>query len=136
MYCPLFIKTDYSLLSSLIKVDDLILALKRYNISSFAFCDNNLFGVMEIVNKCKKNDIKAIIGLEIKFNNNRILLYAKSDVGYHNLCHIETIKNDTSLNVDILSKYSKDIICISFMDNDDRKILNEIYSDFYIGVNN
>ncbi len=136
MYCPLFIKTDYSLLSSLIKVDDLILALKRYNISSFAFCDNNLFGVMEIVNKCKKNDIKAIIGLEIKFNNNRILLYAKSDVGYHNLCHIETIKNDTSLNVDILSKYSKDIICIAFMDNDGRKILNEIYSDFYIGVNN
>ena len=28
MYCPLYIKTDYSLLSSLIKVDDLIENLK------------------------------------------------------------------------------------------------------------
>ena len=34
MYSPLFVKTDYSLLSSLIKVDDLIENLKKKNISS------------------------------------------------------------------------------------------------------
>ena len=51
MYCPLYIKTDYSLLSSLIKVDDLIENLKKKGISSCGIADDNLYGTMEIVKK-------------------------------------------------------------------------------------
>ena len=43
MYNPLYIKTDYSLLSSLIKIDNLINYLKKYNITSCAIVDDNLF---------------------------------------------------------------------------------------------
>ena len=46
-YVPLWIKTDYSLLSSLIKIDNLIETLVKYNISSCAICDDNLYGAKE-----------------------------------------------------------------------------------------
>ena len=74
MYTPLFIKTDYSLLSSLIKIDDLITKCKKLNITSIAICDNNLFGTMELIHKCNRENIKPIIGLDLKINEERILL--------------------------------------------------------------
>ena len=135
MYCPLYVKTDYSLLSSLIKIDNLILLLKKYNIPSCAIVDDNLFGTMEIIKKFKKNNIKPVIGLEIKLNNESILLYAKTTIGYHNLIHIETIKNNEELTLDILKKYNKDIIAISLSIDMYQKI-KEIYEDLYIGINN
>ena len=57
-YTPLWIKTDYSILSSLIKIDDLISMLKSLEIKSAAICDDNLYGAMEFYTKCIKNDIK------------------------------------------------------------------------------
>ena len=62
-YTPLWIKTDYSILSSLIKIDDLISTLKSLEIKSDAICDDNLYCAMEFYTKCIKNDIKQIIGL-------------------------------------------------------------------------
>ena len=130
MYCPLYIKTDYSLLSSLIKTDKLLKYLKDNGFTSFAFCDNNLYGVMEITKKCEKLGLKAIIGLEIKIDEDTLLLYAKNNNGYHNLVKIETIKNN-GLTIDILKKYNEDLICIAFNNK-----YEKIYKDFYIGVNN
>ena len=91
MYSPLYIKTEYSLLSSLIKIDDLILKCKTCNINSLAICDDNLFGTMEFIKKCNKNNIKPIIGLDIKYLSSNILLYAKNINGYHNLIKLEGI---------------------------------------------
>ena len=56
-YAPLWIKTDYSILSSLIKIDDLIDILSSNNINVAAICDDNLYGVMEFYDKCKKSNI-------------------------------------------------------------------------------
>ena len=56
MYTPLYIKTDYSLLNSLVKIDDLIPKLKKLNITSCAICDDNLYGTMEFINKLSKNN--------------------------------------------------------------------------------
>ena len=67
-YAPLFIKTDYSLLSSLIKIDDLISYLKKYDINKVAVCDDNLLYAAEFYNKCILNDIKPIFGLEINLD--------------------------------------------------------------------
>ena len=83
-YAPLWIKTDYSILSSLIKIDDLIDILSSNNINVAAICDDNLYGVMEFYDKCKKSNIKPIIGLEVKLEYT-ILLYAKNYHGYQNL---------------------------------------------------
>ena len=58
MYTPLYIKTDNSLLSSMIKIDDLIEFAKVNNIKALTSTDNNMLGVMDFYKKCIKNDIK------------------------------------------------------------------------------
>ena len=87
-YIPIRIKTNYSLLTSLIKIDDLIAKCKELGINTLAICDDNMYGVMEFYKACKNNDIKPIIGLEIKIDEKSILLYAKDYIGYQNLCYI------------------------------------------------
>ena len=57
MYTPLYIKTDNSLLSSLINIDELIKYALKNNISSLSITDNNMYGVIEFYNKCIINNI-------------------------------------------------------------------------------
>ena len=103
-YVPLWIKTDYSILSSLIKIDDLINKLTSLDISSCAICDDNLFGAMEFYNKCKSNGIKPIIGLEINLSF-PVLLYAKNYKGYQALCNIDTLKNEGKLDNKVIYRW-------------------------------
>lgn len=110
-YVPFWIKTDYSILSSMIKIDDLINKLSELKISACAICDDNLFGVMEFYTKCKKNNIKPIIGLEIKLDY-IILLYAKNYHGYQNLCNINTLVSKKELTIENLKNYLEDLVCI------------------------
>ena len=62
MYIPLGIKSDYSLLQSLIKIPELIEYLKINSITACGLLDDNLFGSMNFYNSCLSNDIKPIIG--------------------------------------------------------------------------
>ena len=131
MYTPLYVKTDYSLLSSLIKIDDLIENLKKKNLTSCAIVDNNLYGTMEIVKKFEKNNIKPIIGLDL----DNILLYVKNKTGYYNLVKIETLKNK-NIDIDtVLINKTEGLICICFNKKDYEKY-EEKFSDIYIGVKN
>ena len=107
-YIPLRIKTNYSLLTSLIKIDDLIAKCKENDINTIAICDDNMYGVMEFYKACKSNNIKPIIGLEIKIDDNSILLYAKDYIGYQNLCYISS--NDKT--IDVLKENNESLICI------------------------
>ena len=129
MYCPLFVKTDYSLLSSLIKIDDLIENLKKKNISSCGIVDNNLYGTMEIVHKFEKAGIKPIIGLDL----NKILLYVKNETGYYNLVKIETLKNKEELSFEVLKEFCEGLVCICF-DRDTYVKFKDIYKEIYVGV--
>ena len=54
MYIPLFNVTNYTLLSSLLKIDDLIDYTKNNNISTISITDTNMFGTMEFIKKCEK----------------------------------------------------------------------------------
>lgn len=132
-YAPLWIKSDYSILTSLIKIDDLINTLSLNNVGVAAICDDNLFGCMEFYNKCKKHGIKPIIGLEVHLEYT-ILLYAKNYKGYQNLCNINTLISDKKLNFDSLKKYLSDLIVVvpfKYMDKiDELKLLAE---DIFIG---
>ena len=131
MYTPLYVKTDYSLLSSLIKIDELVENLKKKNISSCAVVDDNLYGTMEIIHKFNKAGIKPIIGLDLK----EILLYAKTKEGYYNLVKIETLKNKDELSQEKLLKYSKDLILICFNKEIYSKY-KDYFNDIYIGITN
>ncbi len=110
-YVPLFIKTDYTLLTSLIKVDSLIDKITNLGIDTCAICDDNLYGTMEFYNKCLKNNIKPIIGLEINIEY-KVLLYAKNYEGYQNLCNINTLKNEGELTEKKLLKHLSNLLII------------------------
>ena len=128
MYTPLYIKTDYSLLSSLIKIDDLIVKLKELGITSCGICDDNLYGTMEFIHKCEKEGIKPVIGLDLK----NILLFAKTKKGYYNLVKIETYKNFDKLEDSVLKKYKDDLICVA-LDKESYDKYN-FFSDIFMGV--
>ena len=96
------IKTDYELLSSLIKVKDLISYAKNNNINTLGVTDSNLFSFMEFYELCKKSNIKPIVGIDITIDNKKIILYAKNFKGYQNLCKIVSEKNTNDLNIEVL----------------------------------
>ena len=111
MYAPLNIKTCNSLLTSMIKIKDLIDIAQKQNIKALTITDNNMYGALEFYFACTKANIKPIIGLEISIKE-KIILYAMSYEGYQNLVKITTEKSEKTLNIDILNKYSKDLVCL------------------------
>lgn len=134
MQIPLKITTDYSLLKSTIRIDDLLAFLKERNIPSCALVDENLYGVMEFYNKCLKNNIKPIIGLDITINENHFYLYAKNYKGYQNLLKIHTITTERELNFVDLEIRQKDImVIVPFASLSLYQEINKIFEIVYIG---
>lgn len=137
MYTPLYIKTDNSLLSSLINIDELIKCALKNNISSLSITDNNMYGVIEFYNKCIINNIKPIIGLELTIENKKIILYCIDNNGYKNLIKLSTINSEKTIDYDNLKKYSASLICIVlYKDMDIYETLEKIYEKIYIGYKN
>ena len=135
-YVPLWIKTDYSILSSLIKIDDLIKTLLDNNITACAISDDNLYGAIEFYNKCRKNNIKPIIGLEVNLEYT-VLLYAKNYHGYQNLCNINTLISEEKLNNDNLIKYLSDLVIVLPYEYKDKIDELKLHSeDVFIGYSN
>ena len=112
MFVPLKVTTDYSLLKSTIKVDELISFLKKKNIMAVGICDEFLYGTMEFYNKCLANNIKPIIGLDITLNNHHIYLYAKNYRGYQTLLKLNTIKTEREIGIMDLELYHLNILAI------------------------
>ena len=134
MYIPLYVKSNYTFLSSLINIDKLVKKCKDKNITQVALCDNNMIATMYFYKTCKNSDIKPIIGLEVKIEE-KILLYAKNYNGYKNLIKIATLKD--KLNLEILKKYKDDIICIiPYKSLSSYNILKDIFINTFIGVSN
>ena len=137
MYIPLYNITNYSLLSSLLKIDDLIEYTKKNNISSISITDSNMFGTMEFIKKCESNKIKPIIGLEILLENIIIVLYAKNYDGYKNLIKLSTIQSERIITIEELEKYNNNLIGIlPFSFKNDYNDLKKIYKELYLGYKN
>ena len=136
MYTPLFVKTDNSLLSSLITIDSLMKKCVEKEITSVAICDDNLYGVMDFYHGCLNNKIKPIIGLDLSFGEIRILLYAKNNKGYYNLIKLETLKNKNELDLETFKKYASNLVGIApYDDIDSYFVLSNVLEDIYIGFN-
>lgn len=135
-YAPMWIKSDYTILSSLIKIDDLISTLKEKD-AKFAFiCDDNLFGAMEFYTKCIKNNIKPIVGLEVKLDY-ILLLYARNYKGYQNLCNISTLIEEKKLTEKILIKYLDDLVVVIPYKYKEKEETLSLYNDsLFIGYQN
>lgn len=131
MYAPLYVKTNNSLLESMIRIEELIEFAKANNIKALTITDNRMYGVMEFYKACISNDIKPIIGLEIIMET-KIVLYAKDILGYKNLVKLSTIASERILTVDELKMYSQNLICIIPYDSINLyETLSTFYNDIY-----
>lgn len=137
MYIPMGVKTDNSLLQSLIKIKDLIPFLKEHNITACGILDNRLYGVMEFYFSCLNNDIKPIIGLDVEVNKKRIYLYAKNYNGYKSLLKINSVIEERELTIIDLKEHNDEVLCIlpydTYIFYDE---LKNIYKDLYLGYCN
>lgn len=119
---PIYLKTVYSFLTSLITIDDLINFAKNNNLNSLCICDDNMYGVMEFITKCNKNNIKPIVGLDL----DKCLLFAKDYNGYQNLLKLCSIKTERELDINDFRKYSSSLVAFT---ND--SLLRSIYEDSF-----
>ena len=133
MLCALEVKSCYSILSSLNRIDVLMKKAKELGYSSLAITDvNNMFGVYEFYLACLNSGIKPIIGMEITYNDGRYILIAKNNNGYKNLIKIATIISDRKINIEDLTMYSQDIILIMPYACFDEEFI-QIFEEYFIG---
>lgn len=131
-YTALQVKTSYSILESLNNINELVSKANNLGYTSFAITDNNnLFGVMEFYLECKKYNIKPIIGIELNFNDNKILLYAKNNQGYKKLIKLSTKASEETLEIKDLSS-NEDLILVMPYPHINKEIY-EMFKDKYIG---
>lgn len=133
-YRPLNIKSNYSILSSLVDIQSLVTKAKEYGIDALAITDPTMFYVMDFYKACKANNIKPIIGLEVKIDTHLILLYAMNYEGYQNLTRVLYHVQKEDLSFDTLKKYASNIICI--LPNPSMvhyETIRSIYSNLYLG---
>lgn len=137
MFTPLGIKTDYSLLKSLIKVEDLVLYAKNNNYQALGILDDNLFSSHMFYNLCIKNNIKPIIGLDIKVEERRIFLYPKSMVGLTTLFKLTKTNLDNSIKLNDLKEYTEDVILVlPYESYDLYKVLSTNYEHTFLSFKN
>ena len=137
MYNLLYVKSNYSLLSSLLTIDDIIDYNIKNNRNSAILCDDNMYGTMEFIKKCTAKKIKPVIGLEVSINNYKILLYIKNYQGYLNLIKICTLQNDNTLKIEDIIKYKDNLfILIHFNSKNFYLEYKDKFNDIYLGFSN
>ena len=86
MSCPLYIRSVYSLLSSMIMIQEAVNAGRKCGYKALGLVDRNvLAGAMAFKKACQKAGIKPVFGLEFDINDNgevhTVLMYARDDEG-------------------------------------------------------
>ena len=131
------VKSNYSLLSSCLTIDDIINYSKTNNDDICVLCDNNMYGVMEFYNKCLEKKLKPVIGLELKLDNYKLYIYCKNYNGYKNMIKLCTIQNENNLTKEVLHNYSSNLICIiRYCDKEYYNYFSEVFEDLYLGYSN
>ena len=126
--------SHYSLLDGLSKVENIVDIAKKNKMTAVAITDHgNMYGAIEFYKLAKKEDIKAIIGVEAYIaergrkdkepgvDNKRyhLTLLAKNKTGYKNLMRLVTLANlegyyyKPRMDEEILREYHEGIICLS-----------------------
>ncbi len=126
--------THYSLLDGLSKIDDLISRAKELSMDSLAITDHGvMYGAIEFYTHCLDAGIKPIMGVEayvaprsrldkegkIDSDYHHVTLLAESYEGYHNLIMLTTLAHTEGfyykprIDLEILQKYGKGLVCLS-----------------------
>ncbi|MDY0084209.1 MAG: PHP domain-containing protein, partial [Ignavibacteriaceae bacterium] len=137
---PFHIHTNHSLLQSTVRIDELIEKCRTQNIPALALTDtNSMAGLIQFVKKSNDEKIKPIPGSYINDpvkNDLYVLLLAKNNQGYSDLCKIITqrkLNDDFKLEL-ILQKHLNNLIIITpsieLLKIADKK--NQIYAEIII----
>ena len=123
--------THYSLLDGLTKIDEMVKYAKEQGSPAIAITDHGtMYGVIEFYEKCKKEGIKPVIGVEAYLAsrgralkevaedrvNHHLLLLAKNNQGYKNLiklvsfAHLEGFYYKPRIDWELLKKYHEGLI--------------------------
>ncbi len=124
----------YSLAQGAMPIKKLVSKLGSQNAKAIAVTDtNNMFGLKAFSAEASKSGIKPILGVTLnlhnddnddelktkgfhRFHHHKIVLLAKSEVGYKNLMAIMKafyLKHEAEIFIDDLKSSSQDIICLS-----------------------
>jgi DNA polymerase-3 subunit alpha len=137
MYTPLGIKTDYSLLGSLIKIKDLMKFAVDNHFDSLGILDDNLNSSHIFLNECKKNNIKGIVGLDYLVEDKHIYLYPINNVGLKVLFNLINDSIDNNIKVNDLKKYNEKIIAVvPYESNEIYNDIISIYDEVYMSYKN
>ena len=156
MSCPLYIRSVYTLLSSMCSIENIVNYGSKYGYKALGLVDRNvLAGAMSFKKACKNADIKPIFGLEFEINvderSYEAVLYARDDEGFKNLMGLSskicTSENET-IDIDTLNEYrGHNILCLlsdsmpltyavdKKLDlNEALKSQKELFGDFIVGL--
>ena len=175
MWVSLHTHSQYSILDSTASIEGLVQRAKSLGMPALALTDfGNMYGAVEFYKACKAADIKPIIGSEIMLApgdrtekkktpgvpvGTPIVLLAKNEQGYHNLCkltstaHIDGFYYFPRIDKDILAQHAQGLICLSgplssrisrlCLDDDEEALKAEVEwfcrlfgEDFYFEIQN
>ena len=92
---PLRVHSHYSFLDSTLSPAAMVGLAKQHGLSAVALTDTgNLHGAVEFVEAAKAADVKPILGVELRVDDQPLLLYVESAVGYRNLCRLLSRKDE------------------------------------------
>ena len=125
MATQLYVKSEYSLLSSMCRIADTVLKCKELGFDSLAIVDKNiLVASKELKEECEKNNIKPIFAMEVDLYIGDIkyplCLYARNTIGYKNLIKISSfVSCDDSSHIDktYLNEHKEGLFIVFESDN-------------------
>ena len=130
-FVHLHVHTEYSLLDGAARIDKVVKVAKEMGMPALAITDHgNMYGAVAFFDACVAQGIKPIFGCEFytcddlhvksgKIKLNHLVLLAKNEVGYHNLCKLNSIAFDQGfyykprIDRNTLKKYSEGLVCLS-----------------------
>lgn len=130
-FTHLHLHTDFSLLDGAISLDRLISFGKEQQWRSLAITDHgNIFGAVKFFQKCKKANIKPILGMEAYLTEDvaikqidkkyyHLILLVQNEIGYKNLCKLISFAYQKGfyfkprIDYNTLQEYSEGLIATS-----------------------
>ena len=91
---PLLIKSEYSMLDSLVRIDSLVNQAKQMGHVALAITDTNLHGSYKFIQACKKAQIKPIIGYETLWQHQLVVIYPLTNQGYEALLRLASFPDE------------------------------------------
>lgn len=140
----LHVHTNFSLLKSTNRIDDIIAHCVKNQIKKIAITDNDAMnGLIQFSKKAKENNIETIFGTcltEPKDEKKYSLLLAKNNAGYSDICKIITqrkLNEDFCLNLILKQRWDNLFIITPYIDYlDDSNPENSVYAEIIVTASN